>query len=348
MSYLTGKDSSIETLRGLAIVLMVAGHVVGGDTAGMKLPENHAFRYINDSLVYLRMPLFTVISGFVYAIRPLSPGGYPQFVKGKLRRLVYPLIFVSTIYFILQTFVPSVNSKVEIENIWKIYFISYLHLWYLHSLLLVFATIMLMEYFNLMKTFRGWLICLVVTLIAHFTVLSLLETHQVPNILGSRKYLFLLTFFILGVGLNRFKDVFSNKQIFSVVLAAFVCGILIQQLSILKVITYYYRPASLLGMLVGLAGITSVFYLRKSNRFLAEMGNFSYSIYLFHVLCAAGNRILLNKLHINNIAVVFILGLLSGIFIPVFLEIIFSKNPLTRKFLLGKKARMKLETKNAN
>ena len=63
------KDLRIETMRGLALFLMVAGHVIGSSSdLGMKVPDDSVLRYLYESLVYIRMPLFTAISGYVYAL----------------------------------------------------------------------------------------------------------------------------------------------------------------------------------------------------------------------------------------------------------------------------------------
>jgi peptidoglycan/LPS O-acetylase OafA/YrhL len=66
------KDSAIQSLRGLAVILMVCGHVIGSTRAnGMQVADRSAWRLFYLALKDLRMPIFTVISGFVYAMRPI-------------------------------------------------------------------------------------------------------------------------------------------------------------------------------------------------------------------------------------------------------------------------------------
>ena len=76
------RDLKVDTLRGIACFLLVAYHVVGGDpTAGLKINEG-IVRQIVDVLVYLRMPLFVFLSGYVYAHRPIKViSGLSQKVK---------------------------------------------------------------------------------------------------------------------------------------------------------------------------------------------------------------------------------------------------------------------------
>src|SRR5688500_6001125 len=66
------RDIPIETMRGIACVLLVAFHVIGDSaTAGIHVADDSGFRYFANSFQYVRMPLFSFISGVVYAWRPV-------------------------------------------------------------------------------------------------------------------------------------------------------------------------------------------------------------------------------------------------------------------------------------
>ncbi len=75
------QDNSVQTLRGFAIILVVMGHVIGykGDE-GMKVADDSFWRYMYYTLEYFRMPLFTVISGWVYTLRPVSKETIGKFI----------------------------------------------------------------------------------------------------------------------------------------------------------------------------------------------------------------------------------------------------------------------------
>lgn len=67
------KNLSIETLRGIAILLVVIGHVIGSaPDGGMKIDFPHPLRYFYVWIDYIQMPLFTAIAGWVYALKPFS------------------------------------------------------------------------------------------------------------------------------------------------------------------------------------------------------------------------------------------------------------------------------------
>ena len=77
------KNLSVETLRGIAILLVVVGHVIGsGPDGGMKIDFPHPLRYFYVWIDYIQMPLFTAIAGWVYALKPFSASsGFGSFVR---------------------------------------------------------------------------------------------------------------------------------------------------------------------------------------------------------------------------------------------------------------------------
>ena len=85
------KDQSIETLRGIAIILVVAGYIIEGNlTDG---PGTHSFvaallHFIYYVLIPIRMPLFTVISAYLYAASPATQNTLNKLIVGKTRRIL--------------------------------------------------------------------------------------------------------------------------------------------------------------------------------------------------------------------------------------------------------------------
>jgi glucan biosynthesis protein C len=65
--------SNINTVRGLACLLIVALHVVGDAASnGLHLPMTSAWHYVMQSIEFLRIPLFTALSGYLYAGRRVT------------------------------------------------------------------------------------------------------------------------------------------------------------------------------------------------------------------------------------------------------------------------------------
>ena len=324
------KSPSIETLRGIACIFMVVSHVIGEDrTVGLKVADASLFRYFYESFKYYRMPLFTSISGFVYSYRPVEFAGALDFLKAKSRRILFPFFFVSSIQFLIRTVLPGLNKPVRFEDMWRIYIYPFDQFWFLQALFLVFLMVVLLDIFQLLKTPGLWMACFSLSVAFTFFI------PRTPYAFGLRDSLYLLPFFILGCGLKRFSDFLFRPRVLWPVFVFFLTGVALQQLSWFNIVALTIEKRSTFGVCLGLAGIALLFRVRPTVRWLAWIGTFAYSVYLYHVLFAAGSRLILKLFWNHNVIWTLIIGSVCGILGPVLLEKILVKNAVLRKTLLG-------------
>jgi peptidoglycan/LPS O-acetylase OafA/YrhL len=116
-----------------------------------------------------------------------------------------------------------------------------------------------------------------------------------------------------------------------------LAGIAIQQLNWFGMIELQDAKYGMLGTFIGLTGIFLIFFIRKSNRILAELGYYSYGIYLFHVFGTAGSRIVSRWIGIEGLFPLFLIGLLLGLGFPILLELLLMKSRIPRRLFLGLK-----------
>jgi len=327
------KEQSVETLRGIAIILMVAGHVIGHRShSGLAVADDSIWRYIYYSFEYLRMPLFTAISGFVYALKPVSKEHVFKFMKGKSRRILLPFVSVATLQYTLNAIVPNVNNPVEMNNIWKIYIFGYGQFWFLMAIFQVFIAIVILEYFEILSRVKGWLITF---LIATALLITIKQFEINISFFQFSRFLYLLPFFLLGLGLNRFKDDLFNRKTLIPVFAILIIGLFIQQYDWFTLGYTEHGRVGILGIIVGVTGIWMLFYIRKSNKFLAWLGYYSYGIYLLHVFGTAGSRIFSKFLGAENTLMLFVIGLTFGLGLPILMELVILKSKILRRIFLG-------------
>jgi glucan biosynthesis protein C len=338
------KDVGIDTIRGLALFLMVAGHVIGDTVnAGMRVGDGSFLRYAYESLVYVRMPLFTAISGFVYAMRPLSTSSsLGNFFQGKIRRIALPMAVVSTLFFISQALVPNTNNPPSWSNMGNIYLFGYAHYWFLQSILCIFALIAVLEKSGLLLSLRNYAV------ISGVSVIAALNYESFPELFSMDRAVHLLPFFLLGLGIHRFQDVLVTHSRKCLIGAVLAFAVLFDQGYLLGQFTFSDSELELLGMLMGLTAIYTLVTQRRYFAPLAWLGSNSFEIYLFHVFGTAGARMLLNKLHVDSMLVTFCFSMACGLFLPVLLKHVVSRIPLAKLALFGvepaKQQRLKVAT----
>lgn len=323
------KDAAIETLRGLALVLMVFGHVIGDTVERGLHADGHSFlRFLYFVTQYLRMPLFTVISGFVYAMRPVDAAGARRFVAGKCRRLLLPLVSVATLAFAVKHAVPGVNRWEAWSEMWTIYVFGYDQFWFLQAIFLVFLTILLVDGSGLMKTERSWF-CLMAgsVLVAHYS-----PRAEFFSIWG---YEYLLPFFFLGCGLRRFPDLLAGRGPRWFVAACLLAGLGVQVLAWFGLAAVPLESTGWLGLLVGVTGTTLL--LRSQSCFspFARIGKYSFTVYLLHVFGTAGGRIVLLRLGVHAPALLILGSLTFGIAGPIMAHRLLEHYRWTRLLILG-------------
>ena len=331
------KDTTIETLRGAVIILVVIGHVIGSESdGGMKVSDDSILRYLYYTFIDpIQMPLFTVIAGWVYALKPVGYEKINKFILKKVMRILVPMLVVGMSYFLVQYFTPGTNNKGNLVDIWKLLVFPYTLYWYLYSLFIVFIIIAFIDSLNKMNTTRDWIIVFSASLII-LLLRDLFISYEQPNYFSYKGAIYLMPCFILGVGLNRFKGFIQNKFFAYFIPLIFVISICIQQLSWFKVIDYMVNKETIIGLIIGLTGTMMLLWYSFKANWLIWFGGYAYSIYLFHAFGTAGGRITMKRFSVDSSALVFTASLAAGLLLPILIEKILYKSKITRILFLGK------------
>jgi len=318
----------IESLRGLACLLLVAYHVIGADPSqGLRVADGWV-RWLNDGLAYLRMPLFTFLSGLVYGLRPFS-GNSRAFLGGKARRLLVPMLFVGTSFAILQSITPGTNSS---AGPWYLLHVKPVaHFWFVESLFWVFLVIWALERWQLMRSIRGHLLVLTLACTVYLTL------RGWPWF-GLEGAIYLMPYFLAGLGFSRFNGTrWLAKRWVQI-------GLLLLAISSVLAMGLPVPNPDRRTLLMLAAGLSLCILLLGSGievAWLASIGRYSYAIYLFHVFFTAATRIGLERLGIDKLPVHLVLGVLLGLAGPMVVDRVFTPFKWPALLLLGKSRKPK-------
>ncbi len=299
----------LESLRGLACVLLVLYHVVGADpSSGLRVVEGPV-RWLNDGMAYLRMPLFTELSGLVYGLRPFAPGDSSQaFLLGKVRRLLLPMLVVGTLFALLQAAMPAFNQ--EIAN-WRLLHIEPVaHFWFVEALFWVFLLVWLLERSGCLRQLPGFAL-------ASAAALALYLTVRGTRLLGIEGAIYLLPYFLAGPGVMRFGlwPRLENRWLQGALAALALLAVVSMGL---PVPNPDRRTVWMLLAGLTLCGLCLSWHLEW--RWLARIGSSSYAIYLFHVFFTAGSRMALEQAGLSIFPLQLALGLLLGLVGPIWID----------------------------
>ncbi len=323
------RDPTIETLRGLAIVCIVIGHVIGDlpDT-GMAVEANSIYRWWHETTRYVRTPMFFVIAGFLYAQRPVVSGKFAEFARGKARLLVLPFLSVATLQFLLKAFTPGVNVSTRLADIWQIYLYGFDQFWFSQAAICTFVTVLIFEKTLPFRHPYRWPVYVLLALVFEFAVPKV-AIFSVPS------FAQMLPLFFLGCVLHGPPATCRGPLLPLTASLVFVVSATIHQL------VWFDRLRLTEGQLMVLlySESFSFFYLLFRYRWtgprLAVLGGFAYAIYLFHVFGTAGSRIALGRLGIHDRLIVLTIGTLCGLVLPVAIDLLFRESPVLRRVFLG-------------
>jgi peptidoglycan/LPS O-acetylase OafA/YrhL len=317
----------IQCLRGIACGLVVLYHVIGPDPSGGLRISDGILRVLNDNLAYLRMPLFTVLSGLVYGMRPFVRGtDGRRFLLGKARRLLVPMLMVGTSFAVLQAIIPGTNNVV---GDWRLlHIVPVGHFWFLESLFWVFVLLWGLER-------AGWLARPNRYAVVFATAVVIYLTVRAPRVLGLDGAVYLLPYFLGGLAVMRF-GVWPRLRTFPVlVILAVVAAAGVWWLGLpLPRNARFELPTLAIGL--SLCGLCLA--VRLEWAWLARLGTSSYAIYLFHVFFTAGSRITLELLGLAYVPWQIVAGVIAGLTGPMAIEWLAAANRWSALLLLGRRA----------
>lgn len=338
----------VDTLRGLALIAVVWHHAVlwlmgaleadNLNTTVMHTTVDGLAQFLEP----LRMPLFTILSGWVYALKPVNAQNTRPFVHGKLRRIIFPLIFLSTLqYFQLYFFhdaLPVLSFRGQAwdvfpDEFWILWFFHFGHLWFLQAIFTIFIVMMLIDRYGWMANVKHWIIWLLLFSILPYVIRG-------NSFWSADKTISLAVYFFFGVGLYRFWSVMCSPLAIKVARVVFIVSMFVLMLWKLDMVQLSRLGARPFLILAGTCGALFLLSLRLKLAWLAWLGSYSYTVYLYHGLAFEMHLFFDDLLYWGVVGRFFWFGmiLLMGLLIPVVIDRLIRSVPIIRTPVLGKRA----------
>lgn len=314
-------DRPVQSLRGLACVLLVVYHVIGSTGEyGLRIADG-PLRELSDALAVVRMPLFALLAGAMVGWSPRTGIG-PWVARS--RRLLLPVLTVGTLFALVRAATGDANAG-PID--WSLlHVIPVGHFWFLQSMFLLQTVVMLVEPTGLLRTFAGWSVAFGAAVVGYLAL-------PVPIWFGASGALYLAPYFLAGMGLARYRtNVDSTRDIrFSIPLLALAAVV-----GALWLHPEPHQDRFTLAMLVtGMLASAGMWLARVHVPLLAKLGDHAFPIFLFHVFFTAATRTLLHRAGIDSIAVGLLLGTALGLTGPILLDALMTPGGWARRLLLG-------------
>ena len=305
-------------------LLLVCYHVVGNsNVTGLRLPLfTSDWHYAMRSFEFIRMPVFTLLSGFLYGRLRVTRSTISKFLWKKARRIAVPLFVATTVYWSLRGLTVGEEWSFFTALFW-----SYKHLWYLQALIILFTFTAVIDALFMPQPVVLFVISIFLALISSIK-------PDVGTLFSAIGAIYLAPYFVFGIVLASTSRLLKDRNL------GIVCGVtagailVIQQAGLNGLIPPIAKQ-DFIATLCGAASCLFLLQFMRPMRFLAAIGRYSYTVYLWHLLFAVAVRRAMISLGFEALPLLFAVSVSGGIAGPVILHRIASRTALLSIPILG-------------
>lgn len=341
----------IDIAKGFGIILVILGHCIRD---GMQ--EKYIFSVIYTFIYTFHMPLFFLLSGFLFENSIQKENGVKKFIEKKTNTLFIPFItYTLLIYLALRigNGIPFVRNVLMSKGDGYQVLIPYLleclngnnsyafHLWYLLVLYIVqVMNICISALLGKINDCYRVVFLFLLGMVAYYFGMIIYPPGASVNSMTLNTFLKSSVFFAFGQIMYYFGNKIIGSHIFVIAETVVSGGLLLLystgNLSVVEAVIGYNWNIVLLLLIkiVFLTGITGCCAMHRKSEVLKKLGRESYKIYLLHqpVCCAFLGTLLYDKMHIYSICVIGIC-FIASIVIPLVSVKILKMNKICRKIL---------------
>jgi fucose 4-O-acetylase-like acetyltransferase len=304
----------IDFARGIGVVLVVFGHVLGGLIPPGLFPDAGLAGWMSYTLYTFHMPLFFFLAG-LNVQHSLRRGRRP-FLASKAWTIAYPYVLWSVIQgSIIMVMSRDANVPVTPGDLAAIWYRPMAQFWFLYALMIC----------HLLAAFIGSRAGMIGVAAVGLVVFLLLPVR--PDLALTLHHLpfYVVGLIATGAVMGWHPRGTSGWALFGAITLAFAASVAVGG----AVSNWDANGiASLPACVLGIAGVTVFCKLLNDarHRWLAAIGVMSMTIYILHILAGSGIRIMMLKLHVPPWPWVYLLtGTAVGIVVPMIAHVILQR-----------------------
>lgn len=311
----------IDGAKGIAILLVVLAHVWRGLRDAGMLDWNAAYATADFTIYAFHMPAFFLLAGLTtpHSLRKGAPG----FLRSKVATVAYPYFVWSLIQGVIMVALARItNGKVSLSDLLAIPYRPMAQFWFLYTLFVFQVAIAIFKPRVLLALS---IICFVATqfLFKYDTTLFNIGHFAL--------------FFAAGAALSDQLLAIPTRVPVWVAAPVFAVLAFAYHFTTLYYLNIVVLPLALAGCLLVASSAAAAAPTAIGNT-LGNLGQYSMSIYVMHIMAASGMRIALRKAGLPPEGEIYLVaGTLAGILLPVAGHAVLARANLLWVFGLGKR-----------
>jgi len=271
-------DLHADTLRGIAIILVLFVHISAYGSFDNMREELNLIVYLFQNI---RLPLFTVLSGFFFVKLRNRELSKEKFFSKKIRNLLIPLYVVISIELILSI---VLNIGEASAPIYRYFIYPFDHYWFIQAILIIFTF-----HFFLSKISNSLLFNALIFIFALAIFFILPGSEYNTNFFSFSGAVYLYPYFVLGTLMPAISNFVRNKNISALLLFISLLLLAFQYaFHSNSDINELFHKRSIMGLVSGMIFTTTLFCIDFEVKMLAKIGKYSFPIYLYQVF---GNKL---------------------------------------------------------
>ncbi len=313
----------IDSLKGLAIILVVIGHIADGYIDAGSFPDySGMLRNIFNGIYMFHMALFFSICGMTYKIAYLSKTNDERDSDVRFKAQLINLLLLYVFYCILNwafkiMLSRFVNKPVSFTDIFLIWAKPIYQYWFLYVLVILY----LIFRWKIFEKNSNIILVVLFSISLFSGYVNIGEWFQITHIL------FYAFFFWLGIMYVKNRDYW----LFSIpsTIVFFAVSMIIAILWWNKESNICWTPVinclAALGIVLTFVRLFAHLSFANKKMFLNYLGKHSLEIYVIHCFLTAGNRTILPKIGIHSMGLSFTLNFVISIMVPLIFSFITKK-----------------------